>query len=139
MKKLMLGVFMSVMAVFGLSTITPVNAQAGSNIPTSWDQTTNNTAVQGGINVAGGTDTDQGDRIIQVVKNLINYVLGFLGLIALVMLLFGGFKIVTGGEDEWKVASGFKILKNAAFGIWFIGLAWFLVTFIFFVFWLITN
>ncbi len=131
---------MSIMAVFGLSTIAvnPVNAQ-GSNIPSSWDQTTSNSPVQGGINVAGGTDTDQGDRIIQVIKNLINYVLGFLGLVALIMLLYGGWKIVTGGEDEGATKSGMQILRNAAIGIWFIGISWFLVTFIFFVFWLVTN
>lgn len=114
-------------------------ANAQSTVPSSWDGATNNTAVQGGINVAGGTDTDKGDSIIQVIKNVINYVLGFLGLIALIMLLYGGFKMVTAGGDENGYQEGFKVLKNAAIGIAFIGISWFLVTFIFYVFSLVTK
>ena len=41
-----------------------------------------------GINV-GGSGTDKGDGIIEIIKRFINYALGFLALIALVMLLWG--------------------------------------------------
>lgn len=141
MKKFVLWIFMSILWVVGLSTIgmTPTVEAQWSNIPATWEGATSNTSVQWGINVAGGTDVDQWDRIIGVVKNFINYVLGFLGLIALIMLLYGGFKIVTWGSDEAKYQEGVKTLKNAAIGIGFIGLSWFLVTFIFFVFGLVAN
>ncbi len=76
--------------------------------------------------------TDQWDSIITIIKNFINYALGFLALIALVMLLWGGYKMVASGGDEGAYKEGLKILKNAAIGIAFIAVSWFLVTFIFF-------
>ncbi|AKH32383.1 hypothetical protein XF24_00018 [candidate division SR1 bacterium Aalborg_AAW-1] len=85
-----------------------------------------------GINV-GGAGSDQGDTIIDIIKRFINYALGFLALIALVMLLWGGYKMVASGGDEGAYKEGLKILKNAAIGIAFIAVSWFLVTFIFYV------
>jgi hypothetical protein len=39
--------------------------------------------------------------------------------------------MVASGGDEKAYEEGIKILKNAAFGIAFIAISWFLVTFIF--------
>lgn len=132
------------LAIISFGILSPVLAQNGwgawpanSGIPNSF--TVGDSNVTGGFNVGGGTDTDQGDSIITVVKNIINYALGFLGLIVLVMLLYGGFNMVTAGADDEKYKEGFKILKNAAIGIWFIGLAWFFVSFIFYVFELVAG
>ncbi|MCS6983012.1 MAG: pilin [Candidatus Absconditabacterales bacterium] len=127
--------FIGAVSLFGLAT--PTYAQ--STIQTQWSNISNNTAVHGGVSVAGGTDTDKGDGVIQVVKNFINYVLGFLGLVALIFLLWGGFQIVTAGDDGDAYQKGLGTLKNAAIGIAFIGIAWFLVTFIFYVFNLIAS
>ena len=85
-----------------------------------------------GINV-GGAGTDQGDTIIEIIKRFINYALGFLALIALVMLLWGWYQMVAAGGDEGAYKKGLGILKNAAIGIAFIAVSWFLVTFIFYV------
>ena len=115
----------------------PVSAQ--STVQSSRSNISNNTAVHGWVSVAGWTDVDKGDSVIQVVKNFINYVLWFLGLIALVFLLVWWFKIVTAGDDEEAYTKGIATLKNAAIGIAFIGIAWFLVTFIFYVFNLIAS
>lgn len=84
----------------------------------------------GGVGVAGA-GTDQGETIIDIIKRFINYALGFLALIALCMLLWGGYKMVASGGDEGAYKEGIKILKNAAIGIAFIAVSWFLVTFIF--------
>lgn len=84
----------------------------------------------GGTNVAGA-GTDQGEGIIDILKRFINYALSFLALIALCMLLWGGYKMVASGGDEKAYEEGLKILKNAAIGIAFIAVSWFLVTFIF--------
>lgn len=84
-----------------------------------------------GINV-GGAGTDQGEGILDIFKNFINYALGFLALIAFAMLIWGGYKMVASGGDEEAYKEGIKVLKNAAIGIAFIAVSWFLVTFIFF-------
>lgn len=91
-----------------------------------------------GINV-GGAGSDQGETIIDIIKRFINYALGFLALIALVMLLWGGYKMVASGGDENAYKEGLKILKNAAIGIAFIAVSWFLVTFIFFAIGFVTG
>lgn len=91
-----------------------------------------------GLNV-GGAGADQGETIIDIIKRFINYALGFLALIALVMLLWGGYKMVASGGDENAYKEGLKILKNAAIGIAFIAVSWFLVTFIFFAIGFVTG
>jgi len=129
----------AVFAVLAFTAIIPQPALAQSTIPQSRDWVTNNTAVQWWMNVAWGTDTDKWDSIIQVIKNFINYALGFLWLIALIMLLYGWFKMVTAGWEEEAYEGWLKILKNAAIGIAVIWISRFLVTFIFYVFSLVTR
>lgn len=86
-----------------------------------------------------GTGTDGGDGIIGIIKRFINYALGLLALIAFAMLLWGGYKMVMSGGDEEAYKEGLKVLKNAAIGIAFISISWFLVTFIFYVISIITS
>ncbi len=75
--------------------------------------------------------TDQGGNLIDVIKSFINWMLGMLALIALVVLLFGGFQMVTAAGDETKYKKGFKILQQAAIGLVFIGVSRLLVSAIF--------
>ena len=70
-------------------------------------------------------------NLITVIKTFINWILGLLSLVALVMLLFGGFKMVTAAGNETKYKEGFKVLKQAAIGLAVIGLSWLIVSFIF--------
>jgi hypothetical protein len=70
---------------------------------------------------------------LDVVKTFINYALGLLALIALGVLLYGGFQMVTAAGDDGRYKAGFTILKQAAIGLAFIALAWIVVRFIFFV------
>ena len=96
-----------------------------------------NEGATDGIQV-GGAGGDQGDTIIDIIKRFINYALGLLALIALVMLLWGGYKMVASGGKEDAYKDWLKILKNAAIGLAFIAVSWFLVTFIFYVIGLIS-
>jgi hypothetical protein len=75
----------------------------------------------------------QKEWLIDVVRNVVNRVLGILALIALIILLWWGFQMVTSAGDEGKFDNWFKILKNAAFGLVMIWVAWFIVSLIFFV------
>jgi hypothetical protein len=59
----------------------------------------NDATKSAGLDIPGAGE-DTGDSIIQVIKNFINYALGFLGLIALGMLIFGGYKMVASSGDE---------------------------------------
>lgn len=61
---------------------------------------------------------DLGTQDIRVtIAKIIRVVLGLLGIIALVIILYGGFTIMTSGGSEEKVSTGKKILINAAIGL----------------------
>jgi hypothetical protein len=110
-------------------------AGGGSTDAGFWINETSSDGVKG----IAGAGTDTGDGILDVIKRFVNYALGLLALIAFVMLLWGGYKMVTSGGEEEAYKEGLKILKNAAIGIAFISVSWFLVTFIFYVIGIITN
>ncbi len=95
------------------------------------------TQQQVGIDVPWWTGL-QGDSLLNVIRSFINRVLGILGLIALIILLYGWFQMVTAAGDEEKYNAGFKILKQAGIWLAFIGLARFVVSIIFFLLNLIT-
>lgn len=84
----------------------------------------------GGIGVAGAW-VQQGGKLIDVIKSFINWMIGMLALIALVVLLYGGFQMVTAAGDDTKYKSGFKILQQAAVGLVFVWVSWMMVSVIF--------
>ena len=85
-----------------------------------------------------GSDALAGDSLLGSIKTGINWLLGLLGLIALIVLLWGGFQMVTAAGDDEKYNEGFKILKQAGIGLLFIGLAWLFVSLIFYVIGIVT-
>lgn len=89
-----------------------------------------NTAdVWGQFGLAGWTSGST--SMTGLITGFINWVLGLLSLIALVICLYGGFKMVTAAGDDAKYKEGFKILKQAAIGLIVIGLSWIIVSTIF--------
>jgi len=64
------------------------------------------------------------------VVNVVQWVLGFLGLIAVIMILIGGFQWMTAGGNEEKVASAKKIISAAVIGLIVVLLAWAIVIFV---------
>ena len=88
-----------------------------------------------GVGISG-TGTAQWGKLIDVIKTFINWMLGMLALVALVILLWGGFQMVTAAGDDAKYKKGFKILQQAAIGLVFIWVSWLVVSVIF---WLLTS
>jgi len=66
----------------------------------------------------------------ETVINIIQWILGLLGLIAVIMILYGGFIWMTAGGNEDKVASAKKIITAAVIGLIVVLLAWAIVTFV---------
>lgn len=81
-----------------LAFLFPVFSLAAASVPTI-------TAVG-----EGGT----GDLAVKVVK-IINYVLGIVGVIAFIVIVYGAFKIMTGGEEGVK--EGKTIITYGIVGI----------------------
>lgn len=64
------------------------------------------------------------------VINIINWVLGLLGIIAVIMILIGGFQWMTAAGNEEKVEKAKKIISAAIVGLIIILLAWAIVNFV---------
>ncbi len=66
----------------------------------------------GAIGALGG-----GGDIRALVLKIINFFLGFLGLLAVIMVIYGGFLYVSSAGNQEKVDSAKKILLYAVIGI----------------------
>ncbi|MEI8091910.1 MAG: hypothetical protein WCG98_07005 [bacterium] len=96
------------------------------NTPSGFGDVTSTTNV--GV---AGAGVNQGGKLIDVVRSFVNWLLGILALIALIILIWGGFQMITAAGDETKYKKGFKILQQAAIGLVFIGVSWLVVSVIF--------
>ena len=74
-------------------------------------------------NINSGLKARGDESLTDSIQKIINYLIGFLGLIALVLALYGGFLMLTAAGDEEKVKKGKTILMQAAMGILVIFLA----------------
>jgi len=74
------------------------------------------------------------NQVMNVIKNIINYALWMLGLVALVYLIYHGFLILTASGDENQYKKGIAGIKFAAIALAGIGASWLIVSAIF---WLI--
>ncbi len=96
--------------------VVPMLASAQTNSdPFGIDQT--NTSISP---ILG--DADQDPR--KIASRIITLVLGFLSLIAVVIVLFGGFKWMTAAGNEDKVEEAKKILGAGVIGLFIVLAAW---------------
>jgi len=65
-----------------------------------------------------------------MIARIISIILGFLGVIALTLIIYAGFLWMTSGGEEEKIRRAKDILKNAAIGLVIIFSAWALTNFI---------
>lgn len=65
------------------------------------------------------------------IANIINYIVGALGLVAVLFLIIGGVQYMTAGGDDGKVESATKTIKNALIGLAVIVLSGLIVNFVF--------
>jgi hypothetical protein len=78
-----------------------------------------------------GTDAQKEDGLVNVVRWLVNRVLWIMWIIALIILMYGWFLMVTAAWDGEKYWKWFTILKHAAVWLILIGTAWFVASIIF--------
>jgi hypothetical protein len=72
-----------------------------------------------------------GGQLLTSLKKTINWLLGILATVAVVICLYGGFLMVTSAGDEKKYGKGLTVLKYAAIGLAIIGLSWIIVSAVF--------
>ena len=67
----------------------------------------------GGVTGLGGADADLKTRIARII----NIVLGFLGVMAVIMIIISGFQWMMAGGNEQSVTDAKSRLKNAIIGL----------------------
>lgn len=123
MLKKILFVMTSVWLLLGTYSI----AQDSSN--SFWSNT------QYWINVIWWTEWNVDDSLMRQLQSVLNYILVLLSFIALVILLYWWFQMVTAAWDEGKYWNWFKILKQAAIWLAIIWFSWLIVAMIFMILW----
>ncbi|MDD2566178.1 MAG: hypothetical protein PHZ26_02630 [Candidatus Gracilibacteria bacterium] len=82
----------------------------------------------GGSIDAGAKGSDK--TIDVVIKQWVNFALGFMALAAVIYFIYGGFMILSAGGDDGKVKKGKTILTNAGLGLIVIFIAYSVVSFL---------
>jgi hypothetical protein len=78
------------------------------------------------VHLGGG----EGQDLRTTIAGLINVVLGFLGIIAVIIVLIGGFKYMLSGGSEDKTAEARKMIIAGIIGLAIILSAWAITTFV---------
>ena len=118
---LMLGIMMVPM-VSVLAQTPPPKA------PTEWETNYGLDLIKDEVNVPQPTNPET--ALPEAVVAVINLVLGFLALLAIVIILIGGFEWMTAGGNDTKVETAQKRLKYGLTGLVIIFLAYAIVTFV---------
>jgi hypothetical protein len=67
---------------------------------------------------------------VDIASSILNVLMGFLGIIAVVIILMGGFKWMTAGGGEDKIAEAKKMITAGIIGLLIILAAWGITTFV---------
>ena len=88
------------------------------------------------LSVGTGGDCDRGDtsvgtqRIQDIVTFIINIFSVIVGIVAVIMIIWGGFKYITSGGDSGNITSAKNTIIYAIIGLIIVALAQFLVKFV---------
>jgi hypothetical protein len=101
----------------------PLAALAQGAKPELTEETLGTTAVESSTALAGGD-------VRQTAARLINVALGFLAIIAVIIVLVGGFQYMLSGGDTSKTESARKMIVSGIIGLAIILSAWAITSFV---------
>ena len=79
------------------------------------------------------TEAQQEDKLIYTIQRAINWALWLLAAVALILVIYAWFLMLTSWWDSKKYDSWLSIIKNAAIWLVIIGVSWLIVSLIFYV------
>ena len=84
------------------------------------------------IGIVGADQGGTGNEgFLDFVESAVNRILKSLGIITIIILIYGGFQMVTAAWDDNKYKKGFTIVKQAVIGLILIGISALIVSIIF--------
>ena len=77
------------------------------------------------------TDTQAGaDQVDDIITTIVNIFSAIVGIISVIMIIFGGFKYITSGGDSGNITSAKNTIVYAVIGLVIVALAQFIVQFV---------
>lgn len=95
-------------------------------LPAAVAAETNNYGLTSNFN---NVDIGQGEDLKGSIAKIVNIILGFLGIIAVIIILAGGFKWMTAGGNEDKVGEARKMIVQGVIGLVIVFAAWAIASF----------
>lgn len=95
-----------------------------------------NESLQQGVNAAAGENascsagSNSGGGLTNIAKTIVNYLSVIVGIVAVIMIIVGGFRYITSGGDSGNVSSAKNTLIYAIVGLIIVALAQFIVRFV---------
>lgn len=120
MKKLLIGT-MSLVWIMGLTILSPVGVSAQMEAGDLWGTGTAEIYTEEGF-----SESDPREIVARIIK----IALGFLGSIAVILIVLAGFKWMTAAGNEDKIAESKKLMSAAVVGLVIILMAFALTTFL---------
>lgn len=92
-------------------------------------------SVLDGLNI----NYDTGNSFVDFIANFINFLLAFVGLIALGILVFAFYKMFFKSDGEEWLKDAFKLIRNTIIALLIIGFAWFITNWAFNLFFVVKD
>lgn len=110
----------------------PAKAAVSPPQPAPNTNTSTSAAVCDGLSLTGGDCDTSGssNKLNNIVANIINIFSWVVGALAVIMLVFGGFKYITSGGDSAKVKSAKDTILYALVGVAVVALSQVIVNFV---------
>lgn len=104
-------------AVYAVSEIQE-NLQCGTTLSVE-----NNAGCQNDVDAGSGTITD-------TITKIVNFFSAIVGIVAVIMIIYGGFKYISSGGDSGNVTSAKNTIIYAVIGLVVVAMAQFIVQFV---------
>ena len=116
----------SIFAMLAVAIAAPSPTGAQIRDPRDPDQQYGLGSASSFTNVGLGKQND----LKQTLATIINIALGFLGIIAVIIVMYGGFKWMTAAGNEEQVGEARKLIVGGVIGLLVIFMAWAIASFV---------
>ncbi len=106
------------------------NVDTGNTINTGLCKGVTDASGSGGQAECFNTDTNGDNSLSNIARKIINIFSIIVGIVAVIMVIYGGFRYITSGGDSGRVGNAKNTLIYAVIGLIIVALAQFLVHFV---------